>query len=111
MVQTKKNTIDRTLRSLDGIINSEYPIRRDKADRHEQKIEFAKRYKEELESVLADYGDVEFSVVAKSTFERVIGQSDFVQVVEMQFVRVANVVSFPDNENKIYIWLTPLQNI
>ena len=105
--------IDRTLKALNAIIASKAPVADDKKiARHYERIDDARRYREELEDIAKLYqGEPRLSIVAKNTFERIIANSDFVEITEMQFIRVASVVNFPSNKNHIYLWLTPVTEL
>lgn len=102
--------IARTLRALDAIIASGEPLNTHKIDRHWVKVDDAKRYKEELEDALRIYGDAP-NLVARNTFERIVASSDFVELDEMQFIRVATVTNFPFRETHMYMWLTPVNEL
>lgn len=104
--------IDRTLEALDTIIESRYPIIVSQWDRHEEKVENARRYKKELKETLSVLGGIPITVVDKRTFGKKVKEADFVdEIEEMNFLRVAIVTSFPVSKGRAYLWLAPLRSL
>lgn len=79
------------------------------AKKHEYKVFKAKLYKAELENIAGIYDD-NAVIVPKNIFERKLN-SDFVEIQEMDYIRIATVINYPDTESQVYIWLTPIREL
>lgn len=47
-------------------------------------------------------------VVAKNTFERILRESDYVEVEEGEFIRVATAWKYPRESCQVFVWLMPI---
>ena len=97
--------------ALKRIIRSDYPAAARYsqliADRHREKVTRASDYYEEImqfNRVLPD----DAHVVAKNTFERVLRESDYVEVEEGEYIRVATAWKYPREGCQVFVWLMPI---
>ena len=102
--------IERTLRALKMIQKTESPQDPVLLARHKQKLRRASDYTAELEDFINLHPN-EFTVVANSTFQRIIDCSDFVGIEEMGYIRIASVFNYPEFECKNYVWLMPIVDL
>ena len=100
--------------ALERIIRSDYPAAarysRLIADRHKEKATRASDYHDELmqfNRVLPD----DAHVVAKNTFERILHESDYVEVEEGEFIRVATAWKYPRESCQVFVWLMPINTL
>ena len=105
------NRIETTVSSLVSIINSGEPINPDMLARHDERVSSAKRYKKEIDYHALMLQGEKYKIVAKNTFEKIISKSDFVEIEENEFIRIAVVVNFPEFQKRIYVWLTPISEL
>lgn len=107
---TGMEKIERTLRALERILQSDSPQDPLLIERYEQKIERASDYKEELKDFVRLHPN-EFTIVAKGTFQRIIERSDYVEIEEMGYIRIASVKNYPNEAFKNYVWLMPIADL
>ena len=107
---TGMDKIERTLRALKIIQKSTRPKDPLLIDGHNQKLEKASNYIVELQE-FTNLHPNEFTIVAESTFQRLITRSDFVEIEELGYIRIASVKNYPETEFKNYVWLTPITDL
>ena len=107
---TSMEKIERTLRALERILQSDCPQDPLLIDRYDQRLERATDYREELKDFVKLHPN-EFTIVAKGTFRRIIERSDYVEIEEMGYIRIASVKNYPSETFKNYVWLTPITDL
>ena len=105
-----KSSITRTLTSLERVINSNYPTDEKLWNRHDEKVSRAQDYIKELTEA-SGWLPEDVTIVAKSTFQRIIDRSDFVEMEELEYLRIASVINYPETGYKTYLWLTPVSEL
>ena len=105
-----KSSITRTLTSLERVCESSYPTDEKLWNRHDEKIGKAQDYKKELTDVSGWLPD-DVTIVARNTFQRIIDRSDFVEMEELEYLRIASVINYPEMGYKTYLWLTPVSEL
>ena len=86
--------------ALERIIRSDYPA----AARYNQLV--ADRHKEKVTRASDYYDDAH--VVAKNTFERILRESDYAEVEEGEYIRVATAWKYPREGCQVFVWLMPI---
>ena len=97
--------------ALERIIRSDYPAaaryNQLVADRHKEKVTRASDYYDELMQFnrVLPY---DAHVVAKNTFERILRESDYAEVEEGEYIRVATAWKDPREGCQVFVWLMPI---
>ena len=107
---TGMNKIERTLKALERVLQSECPQDPLLIDRYDQRLERASDYMDELKEFVNLHPN-RFTIVAESTFQKIIERSDYVEIEEMGYIRIASVINYPETEFKNYVWLTPIADL
>lgn len=99
-------------RSLSKIINSNYPIDPKLTKAHQNRVQNAKNYINELDQLISTLTtDTQIYVVTVTTFESKIEKADFATIEdEGVFFRLANIINYP-SEDITLLYLAPLSTV